>query len=261
MSPTAAWLLTTALWLSATPDGAVVSPESVKARAQSALQAARAALTRTKSEPRKRTKDQERGASRLAEAEVLCQAEKYDACANAADEAWTLATAHTQNPTRFAVEVQDSGTTNVRARTGKPIAVTAHGVSRPIYPGQIVKVTEGKPPAPPLNVPNAPSLKTPDSAAQLRLKPNGKGLGPVTLAWEAVRGAASYEVTVRGTEATPLLLASQTPTVNLPPMPAGSYRWSVQALAAEVKSDPSEERTFELVEDPLKLEVKGGSWK
>jgi hypothetical protein len=234
----------------------LVTPEGdpSEAAAQSALQAARTATASRKSVP-------VLAKEKLSLAESFCKEGKYKECAAAADEAWKLSAKESADSSHFAVEVAKDGSTHVRAKSGKPVQVAAQGVSRPVYAGQAVAVAQGKPPASPVEIPGVPHLKTPASEERLRLKPSKKGLGPVTLAWDAVNGASSYEVVLEGSEQ-PLQLASPKARVQLPYLPAGTYRWAVRAVgASDIKSDLSEKRAFELIEDPLKLEVKGGDWK
>jgi len=241
--------------LAAAPEaGTTPSLDAAQASAESALQAARTAAASKKQLP-------PLAKEKLTAAEELCRQKKFRECAQAADEAWKLSAEKVEEPTRFAVEVHQDGSTQVRSQSGKPVQVAAQGVTRPVYAGQAVAVTQGKAPSAPQTVPAVPVLVKPETDEKLRLKPSRKGLGPVLLTWSAVPGASAYEVRVEGKES-PLFFASKSASVQLPPLPPGSYRWAVRSVvAANLKSDLSEQRAFELIEDPLKLEVKGGEWK
>ena len=55
-------------------------------------------------------------------------------------------------------------------------------------------------------------------------------LGPVTLTWSAVTGAKEYEIEVQPAEGSALRHTVNATQWQLPPLPAGRYRWTVRAL-------------------------------
>ncbi|MFP2930822.1 hypothetical protein ACLESO_37610 [Pyxidicoccus sp. 3LG] len=63
-------------------------------------------------------------------------------------------------------------------------------------------------------------------------------------------------------EGTPVFAqAISTLEAKLPVLPAGRYRWTVRAVGATGRSEPSAARRFELVSERLKLEVQKGQWQ
>jgi hypothetical protein len=164
------------------------------------------------------------------------------------------------------VEVSDGGTTKVTSRAGTPVRVEAQGVQREVNAGQTLSVARGEaPPVPRAAPPSVPVLSFPEENAKLRLKPDPKGnLGPVRLAWKKSNKAHSYRVEVVSdlSDVAPIALESATPFLSLPPLPPGHYRWRVLAQGGEaLNSEPSAVRRFELVVEPLKLEVRQPIWK
>jgi hypothetical protein len=229
-----------------------------KAVAQGALEAARSVLgPHATAHPEAQ--------SELAEAEQRFAEGKYDEAARAADRAWERVTGASRKSSSFSVEVSEAGDTQVATRTGQPVRVEAQGVQRPVGPGERVRVTRGQPPGPVLRPPPQPLLASPRHKAKLRLKPDEKGqLGPVKLAWRKAAGASSYEVTVSPEKGRggPYTFATQQPQLQLPALPPGRYGWTVVAAGQEeLRSAAAGPWTFELEEDPLKLEVKGTKWE
>ena len=86
-------------------------------------------------------------------------------------------------------------------------------------------------------------------------------LGPVTLTWSAVAGAREYEVEVQPAEGSALRHTVNATQWQLPPLPAGRYRWTVRALSGSQQSTASAEHLFELAEDQVKLQVGKPTWK
>ncbi len=243
------------------PGTALRLPGPARALALSALTAARNAVKQAGSASSQR----EEASARLKEAEALFQSARYPEAAEAADSAWRLVSASARQNTKFAVEVEPSGRTKVSSRSGQPVRVEGEGVARPVYPGQTVSVAKGEPPRA-AEALTAPALLAPADLGRLKLKPSEKGLGPVTLSWQRVAGAIRYEVDVSPSEKAALnralSLKVDRAEARLPPLPPGKYAWSVRAVGAQgARSDPSERRSFELLVDPLKLEVKGTTWK
>jgi len=98
----------------------------------------------------------------------------------------------------------------------------------------------------------------------LQLKPDAQGrLGPVRLSWSRSEHARAYEVQlVSARGAQPLVFTSAGNRIDLPPLAAGTYIWTVKALGEHVlASAPTEPWTFELRPQKLKLEVQGTKWK
>lgn len=224
--------------------------------AQSALKAARSAVNKAVGGPQK-----DRANERVKEAEQLFRSARYPEASKAADEAWALVSKGPLEPTRFEVDVAESGTTKVVAKSGKPVRVEAQGVVHPVYPGQEVAVESGKPPELVEAAPAAPTGLSPKSGSKLPFKPDDTGLSPeLKLYWGPVNEAKEYEIELSGPRN--MSVKATKSEFTLPPLPAGRYRWSIRAVgAAGTKSEPSELSSFELVADPLKLEVKGAEWQ
>jgi LysM repeat protein len=240
-------------------------PGSDRALALSALSAARTAVDQAGPVARNRAE----AGTKLELAETLFKSARYSEAAKAADAVWQLVSTSAGQPTRFAVEVADSGRTTVTARSGQPVRVEAQGVTEAVYAGHSVNVEKGQSPQgegtepaaePP---PNAPAPVSPLDAAQLRFKPTAKGLGPIRVAWTPVSGASSYEVELfPAGDAKPIVLVASRNEARLPLLAAGRYRWAVRAVnGSGVRSVPSAERTFELTDEELKLDVKTNTWK
>lgn len=236
--------------------GAAEIPGSKKGLAANALSAARRAVA----ESDKDAATKEKAKARLAEAEELFSKGQYEESARAADDAWALVSGESK-VTRFRVEVAKDGETEVVAASGSPLRVEAQGVTRALYAGQSLKVKKGEAP-PELEVLGVPTPLRPGANWLIRSKRRAGALAPVTLTWTAVPGAESYEVEVQplaGGE--PFALTVARPSASLPALDAGRYVWSVRALRGRERSESSPKRPFELVEEVLKLEVKGSSWK
>jgi hypothetical protein len=232
-------------------------PEAERARALSALESARNAVAQADRHATKR----EEASVKLREAEAHFQVADYVSAAKAADSAWTLLSPGAGTPSSFAVKVGDDGATTVSVRTGPPVRVEAENVTQPVNPGETVRVEKGNPPPVPEKPLEPPSLRAPSEGQKLKFIPVKGQLGPVKLSWNAVAGAKQYEVEVLPAQGEPLRNTVATTQWQLPPLPAGRYRWVVRAVSESQKSDASAERLFELVEDRVMLQVGEPDWK
>ncbi|MCI0573402.1 MAG: peptidoglycan-binding protein LysM [Myxococcaceae bacterium] len=232
-------------------------PGAARARAQSALNAARAAITQ-----------RDAGSSaeahvRLKGAERLFLSARYDEAAKAADAAWALVS-DASAPVHFSVSVDsDAGVTEVASHGGMPVRVEGQGTTRSVSPGQKIRVARGRapPPTPPEPLP-APHPLTPVRAALLRRPPaQGGGLEPVLVKWVAVPGADGYAVEVTSERGGTWTVDAASAQTALPPLPAGRYRWRVWALKGQERGKPGPTRTFTLEEEPLELDVNGATWQ
>lgn len=233
----------------------ITLPGKDRGLAASALSAAAKAVSQASDEAKKA-----QATARLAEAERLFAEARYADSAVAADEAWALVSGESKL-TRFRVEVAKDGETEVASASGAPIRVEAQGVVRPVYSGESVKVKKGE--APPLPVALvAPSLIRPARGSVIRGKRAEGALPPVTLSWSAVSGAESYELELRPAKGgEPMTVTVARTSTTLRALAPGRYVWSVRALRGRDRSEAAAAREFELVEEALKLEVKGSSWK
>ncbi len=226
--------------------------------ALSALVAARNAVAQADRAVERR----EEATARLKEAEASFQVANYADAARAADGAWQLVSGSTSQPQSFSVDVSDAGDTRVTVHSGQSVRVEAEGVTRPVAPGESLRVEKGQPPPQPAPPLASPKPTAPDDNKKLTFQPAKGLLGPVTLEWSAVTGARKYEVEVLPAKGEPLRLSVSTAQAKLPALPAGPYRWRVRAVGQDVKSEASTMRHFELVDGSLKLEVKGTQqWK
>jgi hypothetical protein len=246
----------------AVPPGTVLKlpPEAERAKALGALTTARQAMAQVGAEATKH----EEAAARLREAEAHFQTAQYQSAAQAADGAWRLLTPALAGRSSFQVSVDAEGATTVAVQTGPAVRVSAEDVTQPVHAGETVRVEKGQPPPSPKRPLAAPALRKPDADARLKLVPVRGKLGPVTLTWTAVQGAAGYEVDVLSAQGTPVHHSVAAPAqlqLELPPLPAGRYRWSVRTLSEGQKPAPASERLFELVEDAVKLQVGSPAWK
>lgn len=238
------------------PDAAVDSG-SARAMAANALSAATRAVAQTVVDAKTKSEASER----LSEAENLFLEGRYPESARVADEAWALVSAEAKEATQFRVEVARDGETEVISTSGAPIRVEAQGVTRPVYAGQSLKVRKGEAP-PEVEGLKAPAPLRPLSGGLVRAKRRKGSLAPVTLSWTAVPGAENYEVEVQSASGgEPFALTVAKTITALPPLEPGRYVWTVRALRGRERSEASLTRQFELVEEVLKLEVKGSSWK
>ncbi|MHB8877840.1 MAG: LysM peptidoglycan-binding domain-containing protein, partial [Myxococcaceae bacterium] len=240
------------------PGTALKLPGPDRALALSALVAARNAVSQADSTAASR----EQGAARLAEAEAHFQAARYAQAAQAADGAWQLVSARAHEPTRFAVAVDPEGRTKVTSQSGKAVRVEGEGVAQQLYAGQEVKVEKGKPPPLPEPSREAPEPVAPLHEASLKQTEGGKP-APISLEWSPVAGAKGYVVEIAAAKSGKTLrLKAATAKTVLPSLPAGRYRWTVKtAYPKSAFSGASKARTFELLDEPLRLEVGKTTWK
>ena len=227
--------------------------------AQRSLTTARNALAQADTKAARR----EEATAKLKEAETFFQSARYEEAAQAADGAWKLVAVAAQQPTAFTVNVNDKGITTVESRSGQPVRVEAEGVTRPVYPGESVRVEKGQPPPIPRAPLAVPQPTSPADKLKLTVQPAKSGPSPITLAWKPVEGAEGYEVELipaRGEKRTLQANANQLRV----PLSAGAYRWSVRAVTREARSEASAEQGFEVAEAPAKpinLQVQPSKWK
>ncbi|MCP3138399.1 LysM peptidoglycan-binding domain-containing protein [Pyxidicoccus xibeiensis] len=204
--------------------------------------------------------------ARLKEAEAHFRAARYAQASEAANAAGKqVADAPSPQPSAFSVEVgADGGSTTVSVSKGPAVRVEAEGVTQPVAMGESVRVERGRPPPAPPPPLVAPRPGLPEDGETLKRRPDKAGrLGPVKLAWAAVPEADRYEVEVLSdTDGTAVFVQTvSAPEAKLPVLPAGRYRWTVRAVGATGRSEPSAARRFELVSERLKLEVQKGQWQ
>lgn len=227
-------------------------------QALKALSSARSAINQAHSDKAR----QKEALAKLQEAESHFQGARYKEAAEAADGAWKLAW-NSSEGSRFQVAV-NGDTTTVVAIKGPPVRVENSAGNRQLAPGERVEVKKGQaPPPPPPPVPTLlpPSPLKPEEDTRLKLKADKRGnLGPVLLSWQPVEGAEQYElelVPAKGEPRTLTVSATQTRVA----LREGRYTWKVRALAQGARSEPSAERSFELQEKEIRLDVKGTGWK
>jgi LysM repeat protein len=228
---------------------------SAIASAKSAVHQARAGAARTEA------------SGRLAEAEHLLSAGHYAEAAAQADGAWKLVSQRPEDPSHFAIQVADDGTTRVHVDSGIPVRVEAEGRTRAVSPGETVLVRRGEAPGMPTGLSSvpaesqleAPLLLSPAPNLHLSLDPQGKGVGPLRLTWRAVAGARGYLVELKGPS--PQTVRTPRPEASFPTVLTGKYRWSVRALGAEGALGPAAERALDVSAGNIKLEVQPPDWK
>lgn len=204
---------------------------------------------------------------RLEDAERLLSSAHYQEAAAEADGAWRLVSQRPEDPSHFAIQVADDGTTRVHVDSGIPVRVEAEGHTRAVSPGETVLVRRGEAPRMPSgpNVAAAPSaleapvLLSPPLGLRLSLDAKGKGVGPLHLSWRAVAGARGYLVELKGPSPQTLRTAHVEATFSS--VLTGSYRWSVRALGVEGALGPAAERALDISTGNIKLEVQPPDWK
>ena len=204
---------------------------------------------------------------RLEDAERLLSSAHYQEAAAEADGAWRLVSQRPEDPSHFAIQVADDGTTRVHVDSGIPVRVEAEGHTRAVSPGETVLVRRGEAPRMPSgpNVAAAPSaleapvLLSPPLGLRLSLDAKGKGVGPLHLSWRAVAGARGYLVELKGPSPQTLRTAHVEATFSS--VLTGSYRWSVRALGVEGALGPASERALDISTGNIKLEVQPPDWK
>jgi LysM repeat protein len=238
-------------------------PGPDRARAQSVLETGRNAVKHADATAAGR----EEAVAKLKEAETHFQNARYEEAARAADEAWKLLASRPSaaQPTAFTVEVDKQGATKVESKSGPPVRVEAEGVTRSVQAGESLRVEKGQPPPPPQPPLLAPQPSQPASNKRLSLKPSKKGLGPITFSWQAVQGAEKYEVELVPDKGEKQVLVASNTQLEVTRPTAGTYRWSVRALARDARSAPSSEQRFEVAEKapkkPINIKVQPAKWK
>ncbi len=233
-------------------------PGPERGKALAALAAAQHAVEQSKSPPNARKSAR----AKLKEAEALLASAQYKDAAKTADDAWKLVSGQSKEPARFQVDVAASGHTQVRTHSGPPVKVEAQGVEQPVYAGQALEVAPGEaPPAAALELP-APTPLSPGANEKLKHAIEGQ-VQRVRLSWQPVPGAKGYEVEVSAAGgAAPVTLKVAQAKAELPELAPGRYEWSVRAVVTPLNRSPaSPSRSFELVEQPMKLEVGNTKWK
>ena len=204
---------------------------------------------------------------RLDDAERLLSGAHYQEAAAEADGAWRLVSQRPEDPSHFAIQVADDGTTRVHVDSGIPVRVEAEGHTRAVSPGETVLVRRGEAPGMPSgpngaaaqSVLEAPVLLSPPPGLRLSLDAKGKGVGPLHLSWRAVAGARGYLVELKGPS--PQTLRTPHPEASFSSVLTGSYRWSVRALGVEGALGPASERALDISTGNIKLEVQPPDWK
>jgi LysM repeat protein len=242
-------------------------PGADRERAQNALEAARKTVKQVDA----KATGLEAAVAKLKEAEVHFQNARYAEAAQAADETWKLLAMRpsTSPPATFTVHVGPEGTTKVESKSGPPVRVEAQGVTQSVQPGESLSLEKGQPPPPPRPALVPPQPSQPANKRKLSLKPAKGGLGPITLSWQAVEGAEKYEVVLVSAKGEKQVLSASHPQLKVTLPAAGAYRWSVQALTRDTRSEPSPEQGFEVAEvaekapanKSIKLQVQPSKWK
>lgn len=204
---------------------------------------------------------------RLADAEKLLSAAHYAEAAAQADGAWKLVSQRPEDPSHFAIQVADDGTTRVHVDSGIPVRVEAEGRTRAVSPGETVLVRRGEGPGIPTGPSvspgpgtlDAPELLSPAPNLRLSLDPKSKGVGPLRLSWRAVAGAQGYLVELKGPS--PQTVRTPRAEASFSTVLPGTYRWSVRALGPEGALGPASERSLEIAAGNIKLEVQPPDWK
>jgi hypothetical protein len=242
------------------PGTRLLLPGPERERAVSAIASARSAVAQA--HPGASRTEAE---ARLGEAQALLARARYGDAAAQADSAWKLLADAAQETSRFAVAVEPDGKTRVRVRQGVPVRVEAEGRTRSVRAGETLTVAKGDPPGNPESERRAaaavepPVLLLPEAGLKLALDPAAGGLGPVRFAWKPVPDATGYVFELAGPRARSLRTGQ--PTLTLPSLPAGSYRWTVRALLSDGSLGPPSTRTVQLVPSRIRLEVKEAPWQ
>ncbi|HEX8824510.1 MAG TPA: LysM peptidoglycan-binding domain-containing protein [Archangium sp.] len=230
-----------------------------RARAQSVLETARNAVKHADAKAARR----EEAAAKLKEAEAHFQNARYEEAAQAADGAWKLLSTSASQPTAFTVAVDDKGATTVTGHSGQAVRVEGAGVTRQVNAGETLRVEKGQPPPQPRPLLGIPQPTQPSDKLKMNVQLAKGGLGSVTFAWQAVEGAERYEVELMPTRGEKKVLSASATQLKVS-LPAGSYRWSVRALARELRSASSPEQGFEVAEaapKSINIEVQPSKWK
>jgi hypothetical protein len=228
-----------------------------RSRVMRALEAARDAVAQADRNAARR----EEASAKLREAEAQFQAADYVSAAKTVDSAWAVLSPGAAQPSTFRVKVEESGDTTVSVQTGPPVRVRSEDKTQPVNAGQVVRVPKGEPPPVPEAVLNPPKPLLPADKHRFKFAPVKGLLGPVTLKWSALPGAKGYEVEVLPPQGEPLRHTLSATQLELKPLPAGRYRWTVRAQGESHKSNASTERSFDLIEDKVALGVGKPIWE
>ena len=236
-------------------------PGPERARAVAAIGSARSAIAQAPAGSARTEAE-----ARLAEAESLLARARYAEAAAQADGAWKLLAEARDERSHFAVAVEPDGRTRVAVREGVPVRVEAQGRTRAVRAGETLTVARGEPPGTPqlesatgTSPPEPPILISPEPGLKLALEPAPGGLGPVRFAWKPVPDAVGYVLELVGPRKQ--TVRTTQPLVTVPGLPAGKYRWSVQAVLSDGSLGPSATRAVQLVPGRIKLEVKETPWQ
>ncbi|HEX8539119.1 MAG TPA: LysM peptidoglycan-binding domain-containing protein [Cystobacter sp.] len=230
-------------------------PGTDRDQAQMALETARSSVKQ--SDPKSPQHDE--ALAKLKEAESHFQSARYKEAAQTADDAWKRLAERPAQPTRLSVVVNDQGDTVVKAVSGR-VSVEGGGTTQVIEDGASLQVDKGQAPRLVLGVPQPTQ---PQDKQRLSVKPGKNGLEPVSISWQAVQGAESYEVELVPQQGERRVMPASQPKLQVQ-LAAGTYRWSVRALARDSRSEASAERGFEVAEAPAKrlpVKVKSSKWK
>ena len=237
-------------------------PGPERTRAVSAIASARSAIANAPAGTNRTEAE-----SRLSAAEASLGQARYADAAAQADGAWKLLADAREETSRFAVAVEPDGRTRVAVQQGVPVRVEAQGRTRAVRAGETLTVARGEPPGAPLSesaravASEPPQLLTPEAGLKLALDPvpGGGGLGPVRFAWKPVPEATGYAFELTGTRNRSLRTAQ--PTVTLPALAAGSYKWTVRAMLPDGTLGQPSTRALQLVPSRIKLEVQEAPWQ
>jgi len=230
-------------------------PGPDRERAQMALESARSSVAQ--SDPK--SPQHEEALAKLKEAEAHFQSARYAEAAQTADDAWKRLADRPAQPTRLSVMVNDKGDTVVKSFSGR-VTVEGGGVTHVIEDGASVQVEKGQAPRLALGVPRP---TRPADKQRLSVKPVKSGLEPVLISWQAVEGAEGYEVELVPAQGERRVMPASQPQLQVA-LAAGTYRWSVRALARDARSESSAEQDFEVAEAPAKrirVKVQSSKWK
>ncbi|HLT29392.1 MAG TPA: LysM peptidoglycan-binding domain-containing protein [Myxococcaceae bacterium] len=273
--------------LNGLPDDARAAPEGTRLKlpgpernhARSALNAAWATVRNSAAAEARKSAE-----ATLREAEAHFASARYDEAAQLADAAWATTSAAASSRQHFTVTVQDAGeVTELIVHEGPPVRIGAQGVSREVEAGETIRVRRGQPPpqrgtrratgstpvamatparavAPPKPQLSAPSPLAPAASSVLKLGALEGGLGPVSVRFSAVKDADGYVVQVVGDGGRHTVRTSGT-EARLPPLAAGTYRWTVRAMKDGQPGPRSGAATFTVEAAPLTLDVKGSGWQ
>jgi len=231
-------------------------PGKARQPAISALGMARQAVQEAKLQgaPEYATERYSKAEQSMAAAEQACRRADYATCQQQADDTWALARlarkeglAKRSSKNRFAVSVDEEGTTRVEVMEGDGVEVQAKKRRAVLTRGQAVRVRPGKVPDPVRKLLTPPEPILPFPASRLVTT-------SIQFHWKPVEGAARYVLLVSRdpagrrpvrqltTESSTYLLRSK--------LPDGQYYWFLRAVDVHgLVGRASEARAFRLVSD------------